>query len=384
MRGHLHRVAVAILEGAPEGVLMSASPCILLPEGKDYVTVAEIPGLIAEALYPGKGEADSLRRAAAEEEHKRHLQETIREGKLVTRSQAMVPFKASEGTLPQARVPADVFAEYVSGFGFQVRRNAAPEILTGEGTLTPLAQKSPPEPIVRLRSSPPARRRDVSSSRRDLTRSAMARLPNWPKWCAVADVQIWEGVALSLNIEPDRVDRDRDPFHLALTDHDLPFNESQEFKDRIFVATRNMGGGNKPLRPTSMGDEPFASCVAFQQFAAWAIGIGWQCPEEFTGLAAPHDRARHNSQVQREARTSTPGTNSAVQSISQRAEAGYLNTIGALLDLLLSKGGDGRGLFPSEAAIINAIAERYPGKSGLAQRTLEERFAQAKRTLKVE
>jgi hypothetical protein len=41
-------------------------------------------------------------------------------------------------------------------------------------------------------------------------------------------------------------------------------------------------------------------------------------------------------------------------------------TVGALLELLLTKGTTARGSFPSEAAVINAIRERHPKTPGLS------------------
>jgi hypothetical protein len=63
-----------------------------------------------------------------------------------------------------------------------------------------------------------------------------------------------------------------------------------------------------------------------------------------------------------------------------KQQTAHLNTIGALLELLLDKSGSGRP-FPSAAALIAAIHATHPGKVGLSERSLEERFAQAKRSL---
>lgn len=69
--------------------------------------------------------------------------------------------------------------------------------------------------------------------------------------------------------------------------------------------------------------------------------------------------------------------------IPARAETTYLNIIGALLDLLLAKSPseNRRALFPSQAAVITALESRFPGKEGLSQRTLHDKFAAAKRSL---
>lgn len=67
----------------------------------------------------------------------------------------------------------------------------------------------------------------------------------------------------------------------------------------------------------------------------------------------------------------------------ERAETTYLNIIGALLGLMLggSPAGKPYSSFDSQAAVISALLGNYPGKTGLAARTLEEKFAEAKRSL---
>jgi len=69
--------------------------------------------------------------------------------------------------------------------------------------------------------------------------------------------------------------------------------------------------------------------------------------------------------------------------LGKRAESTYLNIIGAMLDLMLSKspGGQPYSTFVSQAAIISALLAHHEGKSGISARTLEEKFAAAKRSL---
>jgi hypothetical protein len=75
--------------------------------------------------------------------------------------------------------------------------------------------------------------------------------------------------------------------------------------------------------------------------------------------------------------------NSRVRTVSPRAETTYLNIIGALLDLLVDKESSSgkRVQFPSQAAVISALESRFPGKEGLSERTLQDKFAAAKRSL---
>lgn len=67
----------------------------------------------------------------------------------------------------------------------------------------------------------------------------------------------------------------------------------------------------------------------------------------------------------------------------ERAESTYQNIIGAMLELMLSKspGGQPYSTFASQSAIISAPLAHHEGKPGIAARTLEEKFAAAKRSL---
>lgn len=112
---------------------------------------------------------------------------------------------------------------------------------------------------------------------------SIGRKPNWGKWRHVPDVKLWEGVALSLDIEPGRV-------RISGTSwmgDGLSFNESKELDERLFVAKRNLTSGGA-LEPTliAMGD-PARSMVRLSQFAEWVLSLGWQVPSEFAGLAPP-------------------------------------------------------------------------------------------------
>jgi hypothetical protein len=71
---------------------------------------------------------------------------------------------------------------------------------------------------------------------------------------------------------------------------------------------------------------------------------------------------------------STPG---------DRAETTYLNIIGGLLGLMLGKSpaGKAQSVFDSQASIISSLLAHHDGKPGLSARTLEDKFAEAKRAL---
>lgn len=62
----------------------------------------------------------------------------------------------------------------------------------------------------------------------------------------------------------------------------------------------------------------------------------------------------------------------------ERAETTYLNIIGAMLELLRNPR---PGREASDAAVIRELIENYDDKPGIASRTLQEKFAAAKKSL---
>ncbi len=73
----------------------------------------------------------------------------------------------------------------------------------------------------------------------------------------------------------------------------------------------------------------------------------------------------------------------AASAPGERAETTYLNIIGGLLALMLGKSPAGKpqSVFDNQAAIISAMLAHHEDKPGISARTLEEKFAAAKRSL---
>jgi len=69
--------------------------------------------------------------------------------------------------------------------------------------------------------------------------------------------------------------------------------------------------------------------------------------------------------------------------LTERSETGYLHVIGALLETLLgsSPAGKPNSVFDSQAAIVDSITAHYEGTRGLSKRSLDEKFAAARRSL---
>jgi hypothetical protein len=69
--------------------------------------------------------------------------------------------------------------------------------------------------------------------------------------------------------------------------------------------------------------------------------------------------------------------------LNERSETGYQHVIGALLETLLgsSPAGKPNSVFNSQAAIVDSITAHYEGTPGLSKRSLDEKFAAARRSL---
>lgn len=70
--------------------------------------------------------------------------------------------------------------------------------------------------------------------------------------------------------------------------------------------------------------------------------------------------------------------------LGTRSETTYLNIIGGILKLMLSRSPAGKphSIFESQAAIISALLAHFPNTQGMSARTLEEKFASANQSIK--
>ena len=69
--------------------------------------------------------------------------------------------------------------------------------------------------------------------------------------------------------------------------------------------------------------------------------------------------------------------------ISDRAEATYLNIIGGMLELMLGQSPSGTpySSFKTQEAVVSTLVAHYSGVMGIAERTLNGKFAMARRRL---
>jgi len=108
------------------------------------------------------------------------------------------------------------------------------------------------------------------------------RKPKWEKWRLMPDVALWEGVALSLNIEPTLV---KHSAHSWMVEEHM-FDEEAAFRERLEIASRNLGTDKALLPVAGVSNDRVDVLVKLVSFAAWAVKIGWaDLPAEFVDIA---------------------------------------------------------------------------------------------------
>ena len=109
------------------------------------------------------------------------------------------------------------------------------------------------------------------------------RLPRWSKWRLMPTVEQWEAVALWLNIEPDKIKTDGN----AWMGRSHPFDEGEEFDDRLSVLQANSNRTNFPTPCKLNMGKWYKSGVRLDEFAAWALSVAeWDIPDELKAIAA--------------------------------------------------------------------------------------------------
>jgi len=111
------------------------------------------------------------------------------------------------------------------------------------------------------------------------------RSPDWGIWKHASTAELWEAVALTLNIDPKEV-RHQPLVWMAgpLKPGVRLFDEEPVFKSRLMLAERCL---EHTLAGAVRGQTRRADTeISLQTFAAWAISeVAWDLPPELAGLA---------------------------------------------------------------------------------------------------
>ena len=108
------------------------------------------------------------------------------------------------------------------------------------------------------------------------------RLPRWNKWRLMPEVKEWEAVALSLNIEPEKIKTDSNAWMGAAH----PFDEGDDFNDRLEILKKHASNRTYFPTPCILNMANWYQCeVRLDEFAAWCIHVGFAIPPELSALA---------------------------------------------------------------------------------------------------
>lgn len=113
------------------------------------------------------------------------------------------------------------------------------------------------------------------------------RLPRWNKWRLMPEVKMWEAIALSLNVEPDKIKTSSTAWMGA----EHPFDEGEEFNDRLAVLRANSGRANFPTPCTLNMGEWYSCGVRLNEFSSWALSVTeWGLPPELVAMAKTSEK----------------------------------------------------------------------------------------------
>jgi hypothetical protein len=128
-------------------------------------------------------------------------------------------------------------------------------------------------------------------------------------------VKIIEAVALSLNIEPRSIRQSPNSWMAGKR----LFDESDEFKERLFVVERNLEAlGLVNFANVRYFDED--PVIRLKAFAEWAVTTGWELPSEIAELATTsrESAAPELDRVRLEPAIATKQTRSKIEIQSKR------------------------------------------------------------------
>jgi hypothetical protein len=132
-------------------------------------------------------------------------------------------------------------------------------------------------------------------------RMAEDRKPKWAKWKLIPEVELWQAVSLSMDIEPSKTKTDS----YAWMGAEHPFDEGEDFNDRLEVLKANFT--NRAYFPTAgkLSMENWWKCgLSLPEFALWCDHVGIVIPDGLAGLASkqrqdiPDNRAYSESALE--------------------------------------------------------------------------------------
>ena len=108
--------------------------------------------------------------------------------------------------------------------------------------------------------------------------------PDWNEWSLMPRVELWQAVALSMDLEPHDLHRD---VHTPLLGFGSFFKPNsfpssaveREFEKRLRILEANLEDSAK-FPDAVINRELRRSIVELPEFSAWAASVGWEIPDE--------------------------------------------------------------------------------------------------------
>lgn len=179
--------------------------------------------------------------------------------------------------------------------------------------------------------------------------------PNYAKWKRTDLWTLFQAACLAVDVEPPQLGNRNDWFSR------IPDKEKRRNAGEIYGHTKNaIRLGKLGAIPQSSFPGPNAR-VKPGEFIAWLS-------------------KRADYTIQEKLKDITP--TAPKEELSEKERTTYNNIIGALVQVITGKCSEvnGHPQFPSEAALIETLVEKYPGYQGVKERTLRKKFAEAKRS----
>jgi hypothetical protein len=213
---------------------------------------------------------------------------------------------------------------------------------------------------------------------------------DWHHWCHMDQWDLSHAICMLLAIEPDSR-----PGMMVSEQWSQPSADQGSALLEVWhkarkmrasaVASHKQGKLNpKPDPYAGLQDPP---PMPPGDWLAWAARKEIEIPFELQPLA-PADELPGLLEPSKGKASSDNSAESAKQAedLDPRERTTYLNTIGALLELLLARNvaGNPRFGYESEARVIEALQQLRPHSRGIKERTLQDTFAAAKRELNKE
>lgn len=117
---------------------------------------------------------------------------------------------------------------------------------------------------------------------------------DWHYWKCRQEVELWEACLLSLNINPDRMQRDPNGWMAGprggphfMSESFPKFDDEENYRKRLILLKDYLSNREHFSAGKINMNNPNLCGVRLSEFAAWALFIEYQIPDELAAIAQP-------------------------------------------------------------------------------------------------